>query len=536
MRQVDQRLLLQDYRKARSRANRYLRDSNPPLSKKGLAKLLNLNACAFNQFVNGTIILNAGGEKVSSAEWDNCEELYFATNWTDRRLARYIERVETECWTLGISHGINQNIAVEAHNEVELLRLDKYWQFLTEIQSAADLHVASSLMLWNVCAQEATDAREHLRATMSVNALRVLADLVDRKQDGNLCSLRLAETDQRDRLELTLDAVSVLVEGVLSLSEDASDLEHNTKAYECYHKALGYGGYDKFYLGVALDSTEAMASGMNLMHESVTTDHSPNDGHIANTAAATELALEIAHSQSEEWAVQFGELVHKRIRENPEDHAAQRLSDMCIPKTKLVWNSLKSTTMKAMSRKIVTPLAFLLCLFSIMSHSFAQRTDFDAAVDQIIGKGGTGTLREINPIAAEGSRTRPAEYDPILEPPLDPATLIVCSEAEVKGSVCTSATGLALPGDSNLDGVFDTADFTLSMKSGGFEDLVQGNSDWNGGDWNQDGEFDSSDIRIAFELNWFSEMPSTSTTAAVPEPSSIALLLIGLLALLPRRR
>ncbi|MCA9217805.1 MAG: hypothetical protein KDB27_32270 [Planctomycetales bacterium] len=343
MRQVDQRLLLQDYRKARSRANRYLRDSNPPLSKKGLAKLLNLNACAFNQFVNGTIILNANGEKVPSAEWDTLDELYFATNWTDRRLARYIERVETECWTLGISHGLNQNIAADAHNEVETLRLDKFWQFLTEIQSAADLHLASSLMLWNVCAQEAIDAREHLRPTMCVNALRVLADLVDRKQDGELCSLRLAGTDQRDRLELTFDAVTGLVEGVLSLTEYATDLAHNSKAYECYHKSLGYGGYDKFFLGVALESDEAMSAGMKLMHESVTTNHAANDGHIANTAAATEVALEADNPLAIEWAAQFGELVQQRLAEHPNDPACHRLNDMAIPNTKVVWSSMKTT-------------------------------------------------------------------------------------------------------------------------------------------------------------------------------------------------
>ena len=73
---------------------------------------------------------------------------------------------------------------------------------------------------------------------MSVNALRVLADLSTANEKGHLCSLRLAGTDQRDRLTLTLDSVSGLVESVLSLSKNVSDLDPQTKAYECYHKAL----------------------------------------------------------------------------------------------------------------------------------------------------------------------------------------------------------------------------------------------------------------------------------------------------------
>lgn len=532
MRQVDQKLLLQDYRKARARANRFLRDSNPPLSKKGLAKILNLNACAFNQFVNGTIILDTAGEKVPSSDWDGNQDLFYATNWTDRRLARYIERVETECWTLGISHGLNQRIGAETHDEVETLRLDKFWQFLTEIQTAADLHLASALMLWNVCAQEAIDAREHLRPTMSVNALRVLADLVDRKQEGFLCSLRLAETDQRNRLELTLDSVSVLVEGVLTLTEDANNLRHDSKAYECYHKALGYGGYDKFFLGVALDSDEAMDSGIRLMHEAVTTNHHANDGHVANTAAATEYSFEMGNLMSQQWAEELGDLVQHRLEERPNDPACQRLYDMCIPKTKAFWNSMSSKTL------LTSVLCFLfVCVFAIRASAQGDPIDLDTnpigvPKDMMDDRGGG----RANPIGAEGSRTRPTPAGPILALPDDPTTKKICIDANSKSEICTTASGVALPGDSNLDGIFDSDDLTLAMVAGEFEDRIAGNSTWSDGDWNLDGEFDTTDIRLAFEANRFVRVSPTSMVSTVPEPSTHALAAVGLLLLLRMRR
>ena len=53
-------------------------------------------------------------------------------------------------------------------------------------------------------------------------------------------------------------------------------------------------------------------------------------------------------------------------------------------------------------------------------------------------------------------------------------------------------------GDSNLDGVFDNADFVDVFTVNGYEDGIEGNSGWADGDWNGDGEFDSEDFVMAF--------------------------------------
>ncbi|MFC1759276.1 hypothetical protein ACFL2H_11000, partial [Planctomycetota bacterium] len=51
-------------------------------------------------------------------------------------------------------------------------------------------------------------------------------------------------------------------------------------------------------------------------------------------------------------------------------------------------------------------------------------------------------------------------------------------------------------GDSNLDGVFDSADFVTAFRRGGYESGL--GASWRGGDWNCDGQFDSADIVRAF--------------------------------------
>jgi hypothetical protein len=54
-------------------------------------------------------------------------------------------------------------------------------------------------------------------------------------------------------------------------------------------------------------------------------------------------------------------------------------------------------------------------------------------------------------------------------------------------------------GDSNGDGVFDSADLVLIFGAGEYEDDIVGNSTWEEGDWNEDGDFDSSDLVFAFQ-------------------------------------
>jgi len=88
-------------------------------------------------------------------------------------------------------------------------------------------------------------------------------------------------------------------------------------------------------------------------------------------------------------------------------------------------------------------------------------------------------------------------------------------------------------GDSNLDGTFNSSDFVAVFIAGEYEDGVEGNSTWATGDWNGDTEFDSSDFVAAFTAGGY-ELGPRPAVANVPEPSSISLILIGMLFI--RRR
>ncbi|MCA9166821.1 MAG: hypothetical protein KDB23_04110 [Planctomycetales bacterium] len=90
-------------------------------------------------------------------------------------------------------------------------------------------------------------------------------------------------------------------------------------------------------------------------------------------------------------------------------------------------------------------------------------------------------------------------------------------------------------GDANLDGEFNSADFVAVFQSGQYEDSTPGNSDWSTGDWNGDADFDSSDFVAAFQAGGYENGPRAAV-AAVPEPISGNLLLLGGLSLLRRAR
>ncbi len=101
-----------------------------------------------------------------------------------------------------------------------------------------------------------------------------------------------------------------------------------------------------------------------------------------------------------------------------------------------------------------------------------------------------------------------------------------------------TATGVTLtltaelpPGDANLDGVVDGSD--LSVPSGSFG----GSGGWTSGDFNGSGFIDGADLSIlsgAFGLAILASALEASSTA--PEPSAIALLTIGGLLAMWRRR
>ena len=83
-------------------------------------------------------------------------------------------------------------------------------------------------------------------------------------------------------------------------------------------------------------------------------------------------------------------------------------------------------------------------------------------------------------------------------------------------------------GDANLDGEFNSSDFVETFGAGLYE---TGNpATWGQGDWNADGRFDSSDFVTAFAGGGY-ELGPKAAQAAVPEPTSIALVLVALLTL-----
>ncbi len=90
-------------------------------------------------------------------------------------------------------------------------------------------------------------------------------------------------------------------------------------------------------------------------------------------------------------------------------------------------------------------------------------------------------------------------------------------------------------GDANLDGEFNTVDFLVVFQAGLYEDDLPGNSDWSTGDWNADGDFDSGDFIVAFQGGGFEKGPRPAA-AVVPEPSTLLVPLLSLLAITVRRR
>jgi hypothetical protein len=91
-------------------------------------------------------------------------------------------------------------------------------------------------------------------------------------------------------------------------------------------------------------------------------------------------------------------------------------------------------------------------------------------------------------------------------------------------------------GDANLDGEFNSSDLVTVLSAGQYEDALPVNSTWASGDWNGDGEFDTSDLVFALAEGGYEAGPRGAVAvAAVPEPASAMLLLLGTVIWLSRR-
>ncbi len=87
-------------------------------------------------------------------------------------------------------------------------------------------------------------------------------------------------------------------------------------------------------------------------------------------------------------------------------------------------------------------------------------------------------------------------------------------------------------GDSNLDNEFNSGDLVVVFGAGKYE--TGETAGWAEGDWSGDQLFDSGDLVVAFTDGGYELGPPAP--AAVPEPSSLAMLLLGLLLMVTRRR
>ena len=83
-----------------------------------------------------------------------------------------------------------------------------------------------------------------------------------------------------------------------------------------------------------------------------------------------------------------------------------------------------------------------------------------------------------------------------------------------------------------MDGEFNSGDFVQVFTSGKYETGEA--ATWAEGDWNGDGLFNSGDFVTAFSDGGYEV--GVKAASAVPEPSSMALIALGLLSLVGVQR
>jgi hypothetical protein len=87
-------------------------------------------------------------------------------------------------------------------------------------------------------------------------------------------------------------------------------------------------------------------------------------------------------------------------------------------------------------------------------------------------------------------------------------------------------------GDANLDGEFNSSDLVAVLASGTYE--AEMDAVWSTGDFNGDGQTNSSDLVAALAGGGYEQGPRPAV-AAVPEPSTLVLAILGLSSTLRRR-
>ena len=89
-------------------------------------------------------------------------------------------------------------------------------------------------------------------------------------------------------------------------------------------------------------------------------------------------------------------------------------------------------------------------------------------------------------------------------------------------------------GDADFNGEFNSGDFVTVFGAAKYE--TDQPATWSEGDWNGDGVFNSGDFVTAFGGGGYESGPRDGGLQTVPEPSSLALVACGLLAMAARRR
>ncbi len=130
----------------------------------------------------------------------------------------------------------------------------------------------------------------------------------------------------------------------------------------------------------------------------------------------------------------------------------------------------------------------------------------------------------VGPISGGVSASGNEIYD------LDGSGMIDLSDRDLWLANAASENGLGSPynlGDANLDGTVDGVDF-VAWNANKFSTSLS----WDAGDFNADGFVDGNDF-IAWNANKFT---SSDSVAAVPEPSCVFVMLLGMLGLIAAKR